>query len=183
MRRTPGAKRFQVAVAQSYAKLLAYKDEYEVARGCSQTPALAERIDEQFEGDYAACVPSLATAAFQNRPQHRKTEKTPIRTVARETAALACRAQKASGEHASDPFGYTAERRLERQLIVDYEQTVDLLLGTLSAENHALAVELAALPNEVRGYGPVKLERVRRMEERKKALIAKLDQPPKQQAA
>jgi len=63
-----------------------------------------------------------------------------------------------------DLFGYTAERRTERELIAEYEGLVEELLGRLAAENHALAVELASLPDGIRGYGDVKeanLEKVR----------------------
>jgi len=64
-----------------------------------------------------------------------------------------------------DIFGYTAERRTERGLIAEYEALVDEVLGRLATDNHALAVELAALPDGIRGYGHVKdanLEKVRR---------------------
>jgi len=66
---------------------------------------------------------------------------------------------------AFDPFGYTAERRQERALIRDYEGLVDELLGGLSPANHSLAVKLASIPDEIRGYGHVKdahLEKARR---------------------
>jgi indolepyruvate ferredoxin oxidoreductase len=57
---------------------------------------------------------------------------------------------------ALDVFGYTAERRTERKLILDYFATIDTLLATLDHENHALAVEIAAVPEQIRGYGHVK---------------------------
>ncbi len=176
----PGRETLSLAVAQGYAKLLAYKDEYEVARLLTD-PGFNRRVDEQFEGDYAVSYhlspPFSGIDPNTGRPRKRRFGPWLARPLGWLAALKGIRGTRV------DPFAYTSERRLERRLIVDYEQTVGLLLGTLSAENHALAVELAALPNEVRGYGPVKLERVRRMEERKKALIAKLDQPPKQQAA
>ncbi len=55
-----------------------------------------------------------------------------------------------------DVFGYTAERRTERALIGEYEALVDELLTRLSADNHAVAVQLASLPDEIRGYGHIK---------------------------
>jgi indolepyruvate ferredoxin oxidoreductase len=57
---------------------------------------------------------------------------------------------------ALDVFGYTAERRMERRLIVDYRKTIDELLAGLDSSNHALAAEIAAVPEHIRGYGHVK---------------------------
>src|SRR5260370_2260891 len=56
-----------------------------------------------------------------------------------------------------DPFGYTAERKIERQLVRDYETLLDELLAKLAPDNHDLAVGLAAIPDKVRGFGHVKL--------------------------
>ena len=66
-----------------------------------------------------------------------------------------------------DPFGRTAERRMERALIRDFEAVTEALIAGLAPETHALAVEIASLPTEIRGFGPVKLanhERVRRVQ-------------------
>jgi indolepyruvate ferredoxin oxidoreductase len=57
---------------------------------------------------------------------------------------------------AFDVFGYTHERRMERQLIGEYEATIDELIGKLGSDNHALAVKIASIPEEIRGYGHVK---------------------------
>ena len=57
---------------------------------------------------------------------------------------------------ALDPFGRTAERRMERRLLAEYETLLDELTGRLAADNHALAVELASLPQQIRGFGHVK---------------------------
>jgi indolepyruvate ferredoxin oxidoreductase len=59
-----------------------------------------------------------------------------------------------------DPFGRTAERKMERQLITDYEKTVDELLESLSTDNHPLALQIASVPEQIRGYGHVKEEHV-----------------------
>jgi indolepyruvate ferredoxin oxidoreductase len=61
---------------------------------------------------------------------------------------------------ALDPFGHTSERRMERELIREYEQTVELLLAGLSAQNHAAAVQIASLPDEIRGFGHIKKRNV-----------------------
>ena len=75
---------------------------------------------------------------------------------------------------ALDPFGYTAERKLERHLIVEYEHDVDELLGRLTADTHALAVEIAKLPQAMRGYGHVKRKAIDAARNRKAALMAEL---------
>ena len=74
---------------------------------------------------------------------------------------------------AFDPFGGTLERRMERQIIEDYFALVAELSAVLETGNHALAVELAGLPDMVRGFGPVKLASVERFEKRKAELLAK----------
>ena len=58
---------------------------------------------------------------------------------------------------ALDPFGYTAERRTERQLVGDYEALLDELMARLTPDNHHLAVGLAVIPEKIRGFGPVKM--------------------------
>ena len=72
-----------------------------------------------------------------------------------------------------DPFGRTAERRLERQLISDYEARIAELCAGLTAENHALAVALASLPERIRGFGHVKLASVEVAKQREAALLAR----------
>jgi indolepyruvate ferredoxin oxidoreductase len=141
------------AVARYYFKLLAYKDEYEVARLYAD-PAFTEKLKAQFEGDYRLhfhlAPPLLA----------RRNEKGEL--VKREYGPWMFPAFKVLSKlrflrgSALDVFGYTQERRTERQLIADYEKTVDELLAKLTPENHALAVQIASIPEEIRGFGHVK---------------------------
>ena len=72
-----------------------------------------------------------------------------------------------------DIFGYTAERRMERRLILDYEAQIDDIAGGLTADNHALAVEIASLPDMIRGFGPVKLANVDKAQAREAELVAR----------
>ena len=72
-----------------------------------------------------------------------------------------------------DVFGRAAERRAERRLIVDYEATVDELVAGLTAENRVLAAEIAALPEDIRGFGHVKQRRIERVRAREAALLAR----------
>ncbi len=76
-----------------------------------------------------------------------------------------------------DIFGRTEERRLERRLITDYEALVDELLERLDRANHGLAIELASLPEQIRGYGHVKLAHIERAKARETTLLAQLRSP------
>jgi len=153
------------AVARNYAKLLSYKDEYEVARLYAET-AFAASIDKQFEGDYRLKF-HLAPPLFASRdPKTGHLLKQEFGSWMLPVFKLLARL-KGLRNTAFDPFGYTAERKLERALIGQYESLVDELLGALTPANHALAVKLASVPDDIRGYGHVKdahLEKAKRKE-------------------
>jgi indolepyruvate ferredoxin oxidoreductase len=76
---------------------------------------------------------------------------------------------------ALDPFGYGEERKIERRLIADYEKLVDELLAKLNASNHAVAVALAALPEKIRGFGPVKAASLVKVDAERKALLSRFE--------
>ncbi len=82
-----------------------------------------------------------------------------------------------------DPFGYTAERQAERRLIEDYEATVDELLQGLTPDNHGLAVEIASIPEQIRGYGHVKARHLRDAKTREAELLAAFRNPEPAQTA
>jgi indolepyruvate ferredoxin oxidoreductase len=142
------------AVARNYAKLLAYKDEYEVARLYADA-AFQAGIERQFEGDYRLKF-HLAPPLFANRDP--KTGH----LLKREFGSWMLPAFKLLAKFkflrstAFDPFGYTAERKVERALIGEYETLVGELLGGLAASNHDLAVRLASVPDDIKGYGHIK---------------------------
>ena len=152
--RAPGMTGLAEAVARYAYKLMAYKDEYEVARLYTDGRFVSE-LKERFEGDYKLQF-NLAPPLFAPRDQ--------------ETGLLTKRAYgpwilpamrllagfKRLRGSAFDPFGYTAERKQERQLIADYEATVAELIAGLTHDNHALAVQIASIPERIRGYGHVK---------------------------
>jgi indolepyruvate ferredoxin oxidoreductase len=138
------------AVAKGYHKLLAYKDEYEVARLLTQTRAKAEAA---FDGDlkisYHMAPPMLSRVGADGRP----IKKTYGAMMERLFPLLAC--LKGLRGTPFDPFGYSAERRMERRLIRQYERD----LKTLAAkpdQNPEAAIALAELPLDIRGFGPVK---------------------------
>ena len=153
------------AVARNYSKLLSYKDEYEVARLYAET-AFAANVDQQFEGDYKLkfhLAPPLLSSRDPKTGHLRKMEFGPwMLPMFRLLARL-----KGLRNTAFDPFGYTAERKTERALIGQYESLIDEVLGGLTAANHALAIKLASIPDDIRGYGHVKdahLEKAKRKE-------------------
>jgi indolepyruvate ferredoxin oxidoreductase len=145
--------RLSEAVARYLFKLMAYKDEYEVAR-LHTDPAFEARIAQMFEGDYKL-VHHLAPPAIAKRNERGELVKQPfqpwVRTAMRGLARL-----KFLRGTAFDPFGRTEERRTERALIGQYRACIEELLPALSAGNVAQAAEIARIPEEIRGYGHVK---------------------------
>jgi indolepyruvate ferredoxin oxidoreductase len=141
------------AVARYLFKLMAYKDEYEVAR-LHTDPDFVGKIEAMFEGEFRL-VHHLAPPLLARRNEQGESVKRPfgrwIRGAFRILALL-----KGLRGTALDPFGRTAERRTERALIGEYRASVDELLQTLSSRNLVAAVEIASLPEGIRGYGHVK---------------------------
>jgi indolepyruvate ferredoxin oxidoreductase len=148
-----GSKRLSEAVARTLFKLMAYKDEYEVARLHSD-PSFAKALREQFDGDfklrYHMAPPLFSRPGPDGRP--RKLEFGPWMG----SALRLLRHGKVLRGSALDPFGRSEERRAERALIQRYRDTVEQLLGQLRADNLDLAVRVAELPSRIAGYGPVK---------------------------
>ncbi|HZP85843.1 MAG TPA: indolepyruvate ferredoxin oxidoreductase family protein [Burkholderiales bacterium] len=172
-RAVPASTLLTDAVARSYHKLLAYKDEYEVARLYSNGD-FRERLNETFKGDYKLKIhlaPPLLSSVDPNTGEPRKIAfggwMLPVmRALARWKRLRGTRA---------DPFGWTAERKMERQLIVDFERDVEQILSRLSPENHAIALQIAQLPLSMRGFGHVKRRNVEGARKRREALMAQLE--------
>jgi indolepyruvate ferredoxin oxidoreductase len=159
------------AIARNYFRLLAYKDEYEVARLHSD-PAFRARIAAQFDGDYKLnfyLAPPLLSKVDPNTGHPQKKRYGPWMLTAFSMLA------KLKGLRGTpfDVFGRTAERRTERQLIGEYEALVDELLARLDRDNHPVALQLAALPEEIRGYGYVKEESLEKARTRWAELLAR----------
>lgn len=151
-------ERLARAVARYYAKLLAYKDEYEVARLFTE-PGFRESVQRQFKGDTRLEF-NLAPALLA-RPD-------PVTGIARKQRfgpwvlivfRLLARLKWLRGSKL-DLFGHTAERRMERQLISDYELQIEEILENLTTENLDAAVALAEVPERIRGFGHVKARHV-----------------------
>jgi indolepyruvate ferredoxin oxidoreductase len=171
------------AVARYYAKLLAYKDEYEVAR-LHADGELERKVDAMFEGDYKMVfhlAPPLLARADPLTGEPRKMEFGPwILGVFK-----ILRQMKFLRGTPLDPFGYTEERRMERELIREYERSVEELIKGLSAQNHALAVQIASVPEDMRGFGYIKQRNVEAARKKRDELLARFGaaQPPARAAA
>jgi indolepyruvate ferredoxin oxidoreductase len=152
--RARGASGLAETVARYYFKLLAYKDEYEVARLYTDG-AFLKAVRDQFEGDYTLKL-HLAPPLFAKRdPATGELQKQEFGPWMLKAFGLLASLKGLRGTP-FDPFGYTAERRQERQLIAEYEAVMAELLAGLNSDNHALAVAIAAIPEHIRGYGHVK---------------------------
>jgi indolepyruvate ferredoxin oxidoreductase len=162
-----GGTRLAEAVARNLFKLMAYKDEYEVAR-LHTDPAFVAGIAERFEGDWRL-VHHLAPPLLARRDARGELVKRTFGAWVRPAMRLLARLKGLRGT-AFDPFGRTAERREERALIALYEADLANMLGGLDAASLALAVEIASLPEQIRGFGHVKSRNLAATRTRRDAL-------------
>jgi indolepyruvate ferredoxin oxidoreductase len=152
--RMPGSDALARAVAKNYAKLLAYKDEYEVARLYTDG-TFRTRLAQQFDGDFALKV-HLAPPLWAKRdPATGYLKKQAYGGWVIRAFGLLAKLKSLRGTKL-DPFGHSAERREERRLIAEYEALIAELIEQLALANHAAAVALANLPETIRGFGHVK---------------------------
>jgi indolepyruvate ferredoxin oxidoreductase len=151
--RTGGTKLAE-AVARYYAKLLAYKDEYEVARLYTDG-AFLKKIEGMFEGDYKVKFHLAPPLIAKPDPRTGEPKKLQFGRWMRLPFKVLAKLKFLRGT-ALDVFGRTEERHMERALIAEYERTVETLLAGLTRDNHALAVEIASLPETIRGFGHIK---------------------------
>jgi len=142
------------AVARSLFKLMAYKDEYEVARLYTDGE-FETRLKATFDGDYTVKF-NLAPPLLAERDAQGRLMKAQYGSWMWQAFKLLARLKFLRGT-AFDPFGRTNERLVERELISAYRATIDAVLPKLTADNLELAVVLAALPEQIRGFGHVKL--------------------------
>jgi indolepyruvate ferredoxin oxidoreductase len=141
------------AVTRYLFKLMAYKDEYEVAR-LHTDPAFAAKIAQQFEGNYQL-KHHLAPPLLAKKNDKGELIKREYGPWMRNAFAMIARFKGLRGT-AFDPFGYTEERRSERTLIAEYRAAIDEVLNGLTPDRIALATEIARIPEQIRGYGHVK---------------------------
>ena len=141
------------AVARNLFKLMAYKDEYEVAR-LHTDAAFLQKINGMFEGDYTLnyhlAPPLIAKTNAKGELQKQKFGPAML------SGFKVLKHLKGLRGSPLDIFGYSEERRTERALIGEYRATVDAVLEGLTSDNHALALELARMPEQIKGFGHVK---------------------------
>ena len=181
---SPGRTGLAEAVAKGYHKLLAYKDEYEVARLYTDG-AFAQQIRDTFEGVKRAefhMAPPLLSWLFKDKATgHPRKVRLPGSVVMPLFHVLA--PMRRLRGTAFDVFGYSSERRRERQMIADYERVLDTIVAHLRGGNHDTAVALAALPLDIKGFGHVKRANHDKVLQRQAVLLGKLRTPAKQTEA
>ncbi|MEQ8247196.1 MAG: indolepyruvate ferredoxin oxidoreductase family protein [Alphaproteobacteria bacterium] len=180
--RTPHSRDFTEGVARGAFKLMAYKDEYEVARLFAEGDFL-RKLDDQFAGPYRIKFHLAPPLLARTDPASGRPEKMTFGPWMLSVFRLLAKCRGLRGSP-FDPFGYLAERRAERQLIKDYEAMVATVGDKLTPENHEIAIELARLPETIRGYGPIKDKSVETANNTRADLLNRLEHPlPQRNAA
>jgi len=166
-----GSTELTEAAARSYFKLMAYKDEYEVARLHTSgdfLPSLKRHFGEAVRFRFHFAPPLLAKID----PETGMPKKREFGGWMLPVLRLLARFKGLRGTR-WDLFGRTPERRLERQLIADYERVIDEVLAGLGADNLKLAIEILALAESIRGYGPIKDKSVAKYREQLETLMVR----------
>ena len=152
--RAPGKSGVAEAVAVNLAKLMAYKDEYEVARLFADG-SFRRQLSEQFEGDFSVSY-NLAPPILASRdPATGHLRKREFGPWVRPLLGL-LRYLKVLRGTPFDLFGQSVERRTERQLIREYRQAVDAAIEVMTPENHEIVLKISGIPDKIRGFGHVK---------------------------
>jgi indolepyruvate ferredoxin oxidoreductase len=163
---------FTRAVAASLLKLMAYKDEYEVARLYTDGEfrrSLAQQFEGEVQLEFYMAPPVLSRARAGQAPR-----KVRLGGWMLPAMKLLARGRRLRGT-AFDLFGRTQERRMERELIAQYRARIEALLPALSPERLKLATDIAALPLSMRGFGHVKLANVALARAREAELLHRFD--------
>lgn len=163
------------AVARNLFKLMSYKDEYEVAR-LYTNGEFEKQISETFDGDfklnYHLAPPIIG---FGKKPNGRP-RKRAFGSWMMKSFRLLAKYKHLRGTK-MDIFGYSAERKMERALIDEYKETIASLLGKLNETNRHFASSIARVPDDIRGFGPVKEAAFKKAEEKKKELLVQFSKP------
>jgi len=173
--KVPGSTALTEAAARYFHKVMAYKDEYEVARLYTR-PEFMQKLQSTFEGDLKLRF-HLAPPVFNKPdPETGKAAKSVYGPWMMRLFPILAKLRFLRGG-AFDLFGGTEERRAERALIGHYEAVIDELLGKLDRDNASLAVEIASVPEHIRGYGHVKHRHLEAARKREAELLAKFRSP------
>jgi len=160
------------AVARYFSKLMAYKDEYEVAR-LYTSGSFADRVQESFEGDFKLHF-HLAPPLFSKRNARGELVKREFGPWVFKLFGLLAGLRRLRGT-ALDLFGRTEERRRERALIDEYEATISKLISQLTAGNRSIAVDIASVPEHIRGFGHVKARNMDAADSVRKAALTRFE--------
>ncbi|HTD06081.1 DUF6537 domain-containing protein, partial [Undibacterium sp.] len=177
-----GAKalRLTEAAARYLFKLMAYKDEYEVAR-LYTTGSFAKKVADMFEGDYKINF-HLAPPLLAKRDAKGHLIKQSFGPWMMKAFGLLAKGKFLRGGML-DIFGYTEERKMERALPVEYKQMLGALLSQLNADNLAKAVAIASIPEDIRGYGHVKERHLNVAKAKQASLLAEFNSASQAQKA
>ena len=160
---------------------MAYKDEYEVARLYTDG-SFAEKLNQQFEGEFRLSF-HLAPPLFAARdPETGELQKREYGSWVIKAFRLLAGMRGLRGSR-WDLFGYTEERRTERQSISDYEATMAEVIENLATDSHALAVQIAEIPDRIRGFGHVKAANLEQANADRERLLAAFRAPAPQATA
>lgn len=162
-------------VARNYHKLLAYKDEYEVARLYTNGEFMKD-LKNQFTGNYKLVFNLAPPIMSGDDPSTGRPKKREFGPWMMKGFGLLAKLKGLRGTPL-DIFGYNPERKMERALIAEYESDIDFVLGAMNAENYESCVELLSLPDTIRGYGPVKEQNVKAARARREALRKLIENP------
>ncbi len=166
----PGSELLALAAAKNLAKLMAIKDEYEVARLYTDGRFQAQ-LHRQFSGNYKTRVSLSPPLISRIDSATGRPEKKMFGPWIFTAFGLLAKAKGLRGT-ALDVLGRSHERRMERQLLVEYENLLDRLCRELTPDNHSLAVQLASIPDDIRGFGPVKEAAMKLADNKRNTLMA-----------
>jgi indolepyruvate ferredoxin oxidoreductase len=170
--RAKGMTGLAETVARTLYRLMAYKDEYEVARLYAD-PAFRRNLDAQFEGDYRIEFNLAPPLLAKRDPATGRLIKRSYGPWLLPAFRVMAKMKWLRGT-LLDPFGHTEERKMERRLIDDYEALVRTTVALLTPDNHGLAVELAGTAERIRGYGHIKQQSVAQVKATEARLLGRL---------
>ena len=172
----PGREDLTRAVARGYFKLMAIKDEYEVAR-LYRDPSFRHKLDQQFSGDFKISLHLAPPLLARRDPSSGVPKKREFGPWIFRLLDLLSYMKGLRGTF-FDPFGWTAERRRERALIAEYADVIKEVLSNLTPRNHATAVEIAAIPEQIRGFGHIKEASIEAAKACEAELLERFRNPP-----
>ncbi|MEW5421792.1 indolepyruvate ferredoxin oxidoreductase family protein [Amorphus sp. 3PC139-8] len=168
-----GTMRLTRTVAENLYKVMAYKDEYEVARLYAD-PAFSERLKSTFKDPKRLSVMMAPPVISKTDPATGRPQKRAFGPWIFKAFRVLAAMKRLRGTPL-DPFGHSQERRAERALVRSYRRDVETILEKIGGANYGLLVEIARVPDQIRGYGPVKEANREAAEKKRTALFAQLE--------